>query len=509
MTRVDRPVFGFWLPSDTRIYQFPDREIAEPDMGYRLRPGESFRYYWHNAARYNPLLGSETEHSKLWEDGPQSHGKPMHWANHFPPYTANGIFSFACKPREDHPALSDWQNGSFVYRFLSPFVVCGARVNVSSNAGAVPTVEISYDQGNSWASVPAPDSAGNINLDELCVARHLYWLRVTPPAVGTVDHFEHQAIVLMNPKVLTPVLAEGNNAINFTADSGAAADVTIQYHEDDDTPLEIQGGARFGWVEGHPRQLLVSQPGGKVSFHVKQSNSNLSVIAPDGVKVASQRDDADWRVDLDIPSSLADGLYPITVKSGDRHRTVALLVAAHARLVSPEEAIKQGNATITDDPEGIRGQVLSLQAGAEADFPLGGDGSGPLALFALAKIPQSPETHATLALPSGPAPFIDPNYAHQYWVQDNLLYQWKWYHVRAGGYPWPTLAAVNLADPNSAAINCTEGQALIDDLLVLPASDEPLVEAVTHYLFSGNYDPWEFDRAWGPVVTGVPYPLKK
>jgi hypothetical protein len=42
----------------------------------------------------------------------------------------------------------------------------------------------------------------------------------------------------------------------------------------------------------------------------------------------------------------------------------------------------------------------------------------------------------------------------------------------------------------------------------LPAGDERLVEAVTQYLFSANYDPWMFQHDWGPIVTGVPYPQK-
>ena len=507
--RVDRPVNGYWLPSDTRIYQFPDREIALPDMAYRLRPGEAFRYYWHNDARYNPLLTGGTEHATIWKDGPLFHGKPLHWANHFPPYTANGIFSFACTPREDHPALSDWHDGSFVYQFFSPYVICGATVNVSSDSGSAPTVEMSYDQGKSWIPTP-PATDGTVDLDRLSMARHFYWIRVTPPAGGKVAHFEHQAIVLMNPEVLTPVLQKGQNTLQFTAESGSSADITVQYHEENDAPLEIEGGARFGWVQGFPRQLLVCQPGDKTTFNVKSDGSNLSVVAPPDVNATTHRNgDNGWRVDLDVSASKADGLYPITVKSDDRTRTIAILIAKHARLVSPAQASRHGDATIIPDPEAIRGDALSVHPGAEVDFPLNGDGAGRVALFALAKIPEKPATLATLALSSGPASIIEPNYAHEFWVQDNLLYQWKWYHVRAGGYPWPTLASVNLADPSSAAINCTQGHALIGDLLVLPAQNESLVEAVTHYLFSGNYDPWKFEHDWGPVVTGIPYPVGK
>jgi hypothetical protein len=508
--RVDRPENGYWLPSDTRIYQFPDREIAQPDMAYRLRPGEAFRYYWHNDARYNPLLANGTDHAAIWSDGPKPRGKPLHWANHFPPYIANGVFSFACTPRQDHPALSDWHDGSFVYQFFSPYVVCGAMVSASSDSGSAPTVEISYDQGNSWIPAPAASKDGSVDLERLCMARHLYWIRVTPPAGGKVAHFEHQAIVLMSPLVLTPVLEKGENTLSFTAESGSAADVTVQYHEENDAPLEVEGGARFGWLKGFPRQLLVCQPGGKTSFSVKSDSSDLSVIAPVGVNATKQSSgDNECRVDLNVPTTLADGLYPVTVKSRGRSRTIAILIAKHARLVSPDQASRHGDATMTTDPEGIRGNVLSLQPGAEVDFPLEGDGAGPLALFALAKIPEKPSTLATLALSSGPASIIEPNYAHEFWVQENLLYQWKWYHVRAGGYPWPTLASVNLADPSTAAINCTEGNAMISDVLVLPAQNESLVDAVTHYLFSGNYDPWKFEHDWGPVVTGVPYPVGK
>ena len=131
--RAERTAVGFWLPSDTRKYQFPDREIAMPDMAYQLRPGESLRYYWHNDGRYNPTLVNPTEHSTPWKEGPLLHGKPMNWANHFPPYTANGIFSFSCTPRADHPALSDWHDGAFIYKFFSPYVICGATVKTSSD----------------------------------------------------------------------------------------------------------------------------------------------------------------------------------------------------------------------------------------------------------------------------------------------------------------------------------------------------------------------------------------
>jgi hypothetical protein len=507
--RMDKPDFGYWLPSDTRIYQFPDRELAMPDMAYQLRPGESFRYYWHNDGRYNPLLINDTDHCVSWKNGPKLHGRPLHWTNHFPPYFANGVCTFSCTPREDHPALSDWHDGSFIYKFYSPFVVCGARVKASSGQGGVAAVEISYDQGASWTATPPADNDGASDLNELCLARHAYWLRVTPPGGGRVASFQHRAIVLMNPKVLTPVLSQGDNTLHFTAQSGGECDMSVHYHEIDEAPLEIVGGCRFGWVEGHPRQLLVCKPAESVTFDVRGAGSQLSVAAPAGVKTSVQPAHAgDWHVELQVPADFSDGLFPLSVNSDGRVRSAAILIARGARLVPAESAARRGNITAGSDPNGIHGPVLSLSPGSEADFPLSGDGAGPLALFALANIPENPHSQSTLLLASGPAPMIEPNYAHEFWVQTNLLYQWKWYHVRAGGYPFQTFAAVNLADPDTAAISCTQGQTLLSAVLVLPARDEKLVESVTQYLFSGNYDPWMFNPDWGPLTTGAPYPLK-
>jgi hypothetical protein len=209
-----------------------------------------------------------------------------------------------------------------------------------------------------------------------------------------------------------------------------------------------------------------------------------------------------------VPGSVGDGLYPITVSDGVRKRTAAVLIAAGARMVSAKEAAIQGDAAMGADPDGLHGQVLDMHGGAQAVFPLNGDGKGPLAVYALAKLPQQGENAATLQLSSGPATLLDHNYAHAFWTEEHLTHQWKWYHVRVGGYPWQTLAVVNLPDPNAATINCTEGQTFIDALLVLPARDERLVEATTQYLFSANYDPWMFPLDWGPSVTGAPYPVK-
>ncbi len=257
--RAEKTAVGFWLPSDTRKYQFPDREIAMPDMAYQLRPGESLRYYWHNDGRYNPTLVNGTDHSTLWNQGPLLHGKPMNWGNQFPPYTANGIFSFAAAPRADLPALSDWHDGSFVYRFFSPYIVCGATVKTSSDNGSRHgRTFLRSGKDLDPRAQPQLMMAG-IKLDKVCTDRHLYWIRITPPPGGKISHFEHQAIVLMNPKLLTPVLTKGDNArIRLTANSGSTADITIQYHEEAG-PMEIDGGTRFGWVAGHERQLLVCQ----------------------------------------------------------------------------------------------------------------------------------------------------------------------------------------------------------------------------------------------------------
>ena len=316
-------------------------------------------------------------------------------------------------------------------------------------------------------------------------------------------------MVLMNPKVLTPVLAKGNNTISFTANAGSSADITIQYHEEAG-PLEIDGGTRFGWVAGHERQLLVAQPGKPLIFHVKQCNSMPYVVAPTGCETSvNSVDNADWQIQINVPANFTAGLFPLTVTAGEQHRTAALLIAPKAQLITAEQATTQGNAMITADPDGVRGQVLQLNADADAHFPLNGDGIGPLALYALSKIPPTqPESQSTLMLSSGPASLIKANFAHSFWTQENLLYQWKWYHVRAGSYPYETFAAVNLADPSVAAIHCNSGQTLISAVLAVPAGNERLVEAVTQYLFSANYDPWMFPRDWGPIVTGVPYPQK-
>jgi hypothetical protein len=206
---------------------------------------------------------------------------------------------------------------------------------------------------------------------------------------------------------------------------------------------------------------------------------------------------------------MASGMYAITVSDGEQHRTVALLLAPGAQLITANQATIHNDAKMIPDPDGVRGQVLQLNAGADATFSLNSNGTGPLALYALSKIPpQLPESRSTLMLASGPASLIEANYCHTFWAQEYLLYQWKWYHVRAGSYPYETFAAATLADPGVAAIHCDSGQTLISAILALPAGNERLVEAVTQYLFTANYDPWLFQHDWGPIVTGVPYPIK-
>jgi hypothetical protein len=128
-------------------------------------------------------------------------------------------------------------------------------------------------------------------------------------------------------------------------------------------------------------------------------------------------------------------------------------------------------------------------------------------VFALAKIPQDTTGDAVLATAHGATPLVETNYAHAFWEQEYLLHQWKWYYPRAGGYPYETPATVQLAEPTVSLKN-QKGQTLVDAVLVLPATNEALAESVTQYLFSANYEPWAFEKDWGPITTGAAYPTK-
>ncbi len=124
--------------------------------------------------------------------------------------------------------------------------------------------------------------------------------------------------------------------------------------------------------------------------------------------------------------------------------------------------------SITPDPtHGVRGQVLQLNANADALFPLDSNDSSPLGSVRPLKNPSTATArarHTLIALPPGPASLIAANYCHSFWSQEYLLLiNGSRYHVRAGSYPYETFAAVKLAVTLSrrAAIHCDSGQTLI------------------------------------------------
>lgn len=514
MTRVTgSPKIKYWLPSHLRRFQFPSRQSTLPEISYQLRPGEAFRYHWYNAGRYNPMKPAKGERTSVWAEATAATGETVGWSTHFPPYSSNGVFSFSCTPRADHPALAEWNSGEFVYKFFSPYTIVGAVVRAISDRGLAAAISLSYDDGKTWVTAPAPHTAdGMADLDRLTAARHYYWLKITPPPGDTVTRFEHQAIVMMNPMVLTPELSKGDNPLRFTADQGASVELTIQYREPSAQPLAIEGGVKFGWKEDQAGQLFVSQPGQTLNFEISGTTTQPSLVAPRGITATFIRTPSSekWRATLDLAPGLPEDVYEIGFQSGDRTRRCLLLVAKSAQLITAEQATRAGEASLIDDPSGIRGRVLQLETGSSATMKFTDPGTGPLAVFALAKLAKESKGRSvikTAASGDRGVPFIESVYAHAVYHQDNLLTEWKWYHPMANSYPYETLAAVNLAKPEVTFEGIT-GQLLLASMIVLPAKDEKLIETLTHHLFSANYRPALFDRNWGPVVTGKPFPVR-
>ncbi|MES2310105.1 MAG: LamG-like jellyroll fold domain-containing protein [Verrucomicrobiota bacterium] len=489
---------NYYMSSTLREPAFGQRQISFDTMEYRLNPGESFTYYWQNAGCYNPLMTQATRSAKLPDY--KSFGLDLLKSNYIPPYISNGVFKYKGKPAQANLAFTEWTNEACVYSFYSPYPICSAYFQVEgAGSGKIP-VEFSDNFGKSWKTLESVDGSPTISFEQQVYGKHAYQLRFKCDP-NSIKLLEHAAIVQMNPNLLTPVLGKGENKLVMKAASGSAK-VKVHYRERDQS-FPLDGTVTFGAFHGDEKMLLVGRPGETIAFQVT-STQKPQVTVPEGITASIENIvNGAWPVKLAIASNCPDALHPISVQVGNGIRKGAVLVSPHVDLQTGAK-LKEGSTV--PDPMKIYDQTFKIGDGnhifSTAPYP-----EGDYFVYVFAR--NEPEKGATVNLTTakGKVPLITSHFTYcEYLFQDEFIKKmWRWYVPVAEANPYPTPKTVHLKAGNSIELQHQGGTTWIQSIVLLPATNEKLVESVQDYLFTKNYFPWNFEHTWNPITLGVPY----
>ena len=326
-------------------------------VAYDLRPGESMRIYFNNAGLFNDLQSfmftsyfkyltpvkteaEAKEEQNIIVDynnivGNKGRFKVYKSYRVFPHYS-NAFLRFSGKPSKSNPAFGMVKDDSFCYRVDVPYTVVAALYGATSGGKAVP-LSLSTDGGKTFRALKL-NSEGLADLDYDVRARHGYWVRIEAP-ISKVDNFSAVTSLMLNSRIQTGRLKQGDNTLKFSADGNTPAKVTIQYRVPDKN-IEIEGGLYSASIPGNERQLAAVEPGKSVSFKVKGASDSAKTTVYGPIKA----DYSNGTLTVTADNIAKPAFGAVILNDGGRKKELTVLVAEGVRLVGCE-SITPGKGT--------------------------------------------------------------------------------------------------------------------------------------------------------------------
>ncbi len=255
-----------------------------------LNPGERFRVWtgndgqfnnltkWHATGTYYPLLEADpTKENFDYADiaGAKKGTKWVLRRDRVFPHYSTGVLSFDGRPARENPAFEHVGADSFCYRVRSCYPITLGVYEARLDDGRAADLEISYDFGKTFASVPMRE--GRATLQYRVKARHDYLVRVKAP-IGSVARFTARTDCEVNTRTYPGWLKGGGDGVVFKAENDAPARVTFAWRRAV-KPIEVAGGVYSGTIPGFERQLVVVKPGETARLPVKGAGDGATARA--------------------------------------------------------------------------------------------------------------------------------------------------------------------------------------------------------------------------------------
>ena len=357
-----------------------------------LNPGERFRVWtgndgqfnnltkWHATGTYYPLLEADPAKENFDYADVVGAKKGTKWVlrrDRVFPHYSTGVLSFDGRPARENPAFESVGADSFCYRVRSCYPITLGVYEARLDDGRAADLEISYDFGKTFTSVPMRD--GRATLQYRVKARHDYLVRVKAP-IGSVARFTAQTECEVNPRTYPGWLKGGGDAVVFKAENGAPARVTFAWRRAV-KPIEVAGGVYSGTLPGFERQLVVVKPGETARLPVKGAGDGASARAFGPVraelkggclKIASDPRGGDLIArgdDLPEHGATDTAFGAVEIDDGGARKALTVLVSPQARLATAESAQVSGAAeTVAADASSVQGRVVFKKSGDSAKF---------------------------------------------------------------------------------------------------------------------------------------------
>ena len=369
--------------------------VAGRNMGIVLNPGERFRAWFANDGTFNDLQSRPRSGGRADPDPDdmrqETHGivasggrrTAIRRTDRVFPEFANGFLSFDGAPTAGNPAFSQADGSGFHYSVESPYPVVAACYRATRRDGSMVPLEMSTDGGATFR----PLSAGRVTY--AVRARHAYLIRVAAP-MQDVARFEAETEVMLNPRVMTGRIRPGANRFTFRAASGGKAKVSVGWREPD-RHIGIVGGLFHGAIPGCERQTVLLAPGGRASFALSGASPLTTAAGFGGVEAKM----ADGRLEIaDLAPSMAPRIAGVEIREGECSRTLGVIVAADARLVSARDARVAGGAKLlAADGDSPQPRILfpAASPGARATFSFPALPAGRYRIYLLDRFDSRPE----------------------------------------------------------------------------------------------------------------------
>ena len=368
--------------------------VAGRSMGIVLNPGERFRAWFANDGTFNDLqsrprsgvgCGPDPDDMRHATHGIAASGSrrtAIRRTDRVFPEFANGFISFDGAPASVNPAFSQADGAGFSYSVESPYPVVAACYRATRRDGSTVPLEMSTDGGATFR----PLSAGRVTY--AVRARHAYLVRVAAP-MQDVARFEAETEVLLNPRVMTGRIRPGANRFTFRAESGGKARVSVGWREPS-RRIGIVGGLFHGAIPGCERQTVLLAPGGRAEFAL--SGASPSTAAGFGGVEAKI---ANGRLEIaDLAPTSAPRIAGVEIRDGECSRTLGVIVAADARLVSAKDArVADGARLLAAGGDSPQPRILfpAASPGARATFSFPALPAGRYRIYLLDRFDSRPE----------------------------------------------------------------------------------------------------------------------
>ena len=326
-------------------------------MGLVLNPGESFRVWFANNGELNdvqfiPPASFGPDQSKfpnlpwLVDYTERLHGDPkgrkIYRVNRFFPDYANGFLEFDGRPSAENPAFTRIEADSFCYAVRSSFPVVWAKYEAELKGGRTAALEISTDRGKTFRPLPAGELRYEVR------ARYEYLVRVRAP-IAAVKEFEAKTEVMVNRRVYPGRLRAGANTLRLRTASDGEAEVTVAWREPEGE-IRVEGASSSGFIPGSERQLVVLEPGQKLSLKVTGVSASAKVKTPKNLSASLKN----GILTLSIPRAIEQSnnrtseqfFSSLVIADGNRLKQLTVLVCKGARFVTADRATLAGGAAL-------------------------------------------------------------------------------------------------------------------------------------------------------------------